>query len=102
MNEQQVVDRASTLAEMALHDSVTSTILAGREGRFSTVAPLSNAPVTYLEAAEAPAFNQTNGKRGIGRGTKRNKVSPAKERRTVILVTGRRTLCPVGARRTTR
>lgn len=96
MNEQQITDRSLTLAEMAPHDSVTVDVLAGREGRFSTVTPLNDPPVTYLENTEAPAYVLTNGKRGIGRGTKRNTVSPSGDRRTVILVTGRRTLCLVG------
>jgi len=96
MNEQQIVDRATTLAEMAPHESVTTAVLAGNEGRFSTVTPLHEAPVTYLESAEAPAYVLTNGKRGIGRGTKRNTVTPASDRRTIILVTGRRTLCLIG------
>jgi len=96
MNEQQIVDRATTLAEMAPHESVTTAILAGKEGRFSTVTPLHEAPVTYLESAEAPAYVLTNGKRGVGRGTKRNTLKPTDDRRTVILVTGRRTLCLIG------
>lgn len=96
MNEQQITDRALTLAEMAPHESVTVDVLAGREGRFSTVTPLNEPPVTYLEGTEAPAYVLTNGKRGIGLGTKRNTVSPSGDRRTVILVTGRRTLCLVG------
>jgi len=96
MNERQIVDRATTLAEIAPHDSVTTEILSGRESQFSSVTPLNEAPVTYLEPTESPAYVLTNRKRGIGRGTKRNTVSPASDRRTVVLVTGRRTLCLVG------
>jgi len=96
MIDQHVLDRAETLAEMAPDDSVTAEILSGREGRFSTATPLSAAPVTYLEDTEAPAYLLTNAKRGIGLGSKRNTVSPEGDRRTVIVVTGRRTLCLVG------
>lgn len=96
MNAQQVADTAETLSAMAPHDSVSVPVLAGREGEFSTATPLNEPPVTYLEGAEAPAYVLTNGKRGIGLGTKRNTVSPDGDRRTVVLVTGRRTLCLVG------
>jgi len=96
MIDQRIVDRAETLAEMAPDDSVTAEVLAGREGRFTTATPLAAPPVTYLEDTEAPAYVLTNKKRGIGLGSKRNTTAPAGERRTVILVTGRRTLCLVG------
>ncbi|WP_244605345.1 hypothetical protein [Halorhabdus rudnickae] len=96
MIDQQVLDRAATLAEMAPDDSVTAAVLSGREAHFSTATPLAEPPVTYLEDAEAPAYVLTNAKRGIGRGSKRNTVSSDGERRTVILVTGRRTLCLIG------
>jgi len=96
MIDQRILERAETLAEMAPDDSVTTEVLSGREGRFSTATPLAKPPVTYLEDTEAPAYVLTNAKRGIGRGSKRNTVSPDGERRTVILVTGRQTLCLVG------
>ena len=96
MVDRQSVERAETLAEMAPDDSVTVAVLAGFEGRFTSATPLAEPPVTYLEDAEAPAYVLTNGKRGIGLGSKRNTVSPARDRRTVLLVTGRRTLCLVG------
>ncbi|WP_136689936.1 hypothetical protein [Halorhabdus amylolytica] len=96
MIDQRILDRAATLAEMAPDDSVTAEVLSGRESRFSTATPLAKPPVTYLEDTEAPAYVLTNAKRGIGRGSKRNTVSPDGERRTVVLVTGRRTLCLVG------
>lgn len=96
MNAQQIADTAATLSSMAPHPSVTREILAGREGEFSTATPLSEPPVTYLEGTEAPAYVLTNGKRGIGLGTKRNTVTPDSDFRTVVLVTGRRTLCLVG------
>ncbi|WP_372479435.1 hypothetical protein ACAH01_12710 [Halomicrobium sp. HM KBTZ05] len=96
MNEGQITERALTLAEMAPHESVTVDLLAGRDGRFSPGPPLNEPPVTYLESTEAPAYVLTNGKRGIGLGTKRNTVSPSGDRRTIVLVSGRRTLCLVG------
>ncbi|WP_424003027.1 hypothetical protein ACOZ4I_03370 [Haloarcula salina] len=96
MSDGNVADRAFTLAEMTSSDSVTMEVLAGREGRFSQSPPLTEPPVTYLDVGEAPAYVLTNGKRGIGLGTKRKTVSPAGDRRTVVLVTGRRTLCLVG------
>jgi hypothetical protein len=94
--EGRVADRAFTLAEMASDESVRMSILAGREGRFSRAAPLNEPPVTYLQETEAPVYLLTNAKRGIGRGVKRNTVSPEGDYRTVVLVTGRRTLCLVG------
>lgn len=93
---EDVTRRAETVAEMAPSDSVTSAVLAGHESRFSELPPLNNPPLTYLDGAEAPAYLLTNGKRGIGRGTKRKTDSPVGDRRTVILVTGRRTLCLIG------
>jgi hypothetical protein len=96
MTDGEVADRAFTLAEMASDHSVTMAVLAGREGRFSRDEPLNDAPVTYLEGTEAPAFVLTNGKRGIGLGVKNNTIEPTGEFRTVVLVTGRRTLCLVG------
>ncbi|MFU1782541.1 hypothetical protein ACM16X_14250 [Haloarcula japonica] len=91
-----VTERAETVAEMAPGSSVTTAVLAGHESRFSESPPLNNPPLTYLDGAEAPAYLLTNGKRGIGRGTKRKTDSPVGDRRTVILVTGRRTLCLIG------
>jgi hypothetical protein len=96
MTEQTHIDRATTLAEMAPHRSVTISTLAGEEGRFSPTQPLNEPPVSYLESAEAPAFVLANTKRGIGLGSKRNTVTPASDGETLIIVTGRRTLCLVG------
>ncbi|AUG46526.1 hypothetical protein BVU17_02955 [Haloarcula taiwanensis] len=93
---EDVIKRAETVAEMAPGDSVTAGVLAGYKSRFSESPPLNNPPLTYLDGAEAPAYLLTNGKRGIGRGTKRKTDSPVGDRRTVILVTGRRTLCLIG------
>ncbi|MHC3379956.1 hypothetical protein [Haloarcula sp. H-GB5] len=93
---EDVTKRAETVAEMAPGDSVTVGVLAGYKSRFSESPPLNNPPLTYLDGAEAPAYLLTNGKRGIGRGTKRKTDSPVGDRRTVILVTGRRTLCLIG------
>lgn len=96
MTDEQCINRACTLAEIAPHSSVTISTLAGEDGRFSATAPLNEPPVTYLEGAEAPAFVLANTKRGIGLGSKRNTVSPSGDHETIILVTGRRTLCLVG------
>jgi hypothetical protein len=95
MNE-NVAEQAETVAEMAPSSSVTTAVLAGHESRFSESPPLNKPPLTYLDGAEAPAYLLTNGKRGIGRGTKRKTDSPVGDRRTVILITGRRTLCLIG------
>lgn len=96
MTDPTVVERARTAAAMAGHESVTAAVLAGREGRFASATPLAEPPVTYLAGTEAPAYVLTNGKRGVGLGSKRNTVTPGGERRTVVLITGRRTLCLVG------
>jgi hypothetical protein len=96
MTEQRHVDRALTLAEIAPHESVTISILAGENGRFSSSSPLHDPPVSYLDGPEAPAFVLANRKRGIGLGSKRNTVSPASGREALVIVTGRRTLCLVG------
>jgi hypothetical protein len=96
MTDADVAERAFVLAEMSSDDSVTMSVLAGRESRFSSSEPLNEPPVTYLEETEAPVFVLTNGKRGIGRGIKSNTVGPENDFRTVVLVTGRRTLCLVG------
>jgi len=95
MTDQRVLDRAMTLAEMAPHRSVTVGVLADQEGVFPD-GRLHDPPVTYLENTEAPAYALTNRKRGVGLGTKRNTTTPADDRGTVVLVTGRRTLCLVG------
>jgi hypothetical protein len=100
MTDAQVADQAFTLSEMASDDSVTMSVLAGREGRYAEMRPLNEPPVTYLAETEAPVYVLTNGKRGVGLGTKGNTVSPDGDRRTVILITGRRTLCLVGKRET--
>ena len=95
MTDRATFDRAETLAEIAPNDTVTAPLLAGAEGRFSTP-PLHEPPVSYLEPAESPAYVLSNAKRGIGLGSKRNTVSPDRDHETVVLVTGRRTLCLVG------
>jgi hypothetical protein len=95
MTDQRAMDRAMTLAEMAPDSSVTVGLLAGQESAFPE-SRLSRPPVTYLEDTEAPAYALTNSKKGIGLGTKRNTTSPAENKGTVALVTGRRTLCLVG------
>ena len=95
MTDRATYDRAETLAEIAPSDTVTAPLLAGVEGRFATP-PLHEPPVSYLEPAESPAYVLSNAKRGIGLGSKRNTVSPSRDHETVVLVTGRRTLCLVG------
>lgn len=99
--DRAVYDRARTLADIAPNDTVTAPLLAGAEGRFSTP-PLHEPPVTYLEPAESPAYVLSNARRGVGLGSKRNTVSPSRDHETVILVTGRRTLCLVGQASTDR
>ena len=102
MTDKRHVDRATTLAEMAPHRSVTISTLVGETGQFSATEPLHEPPVSYLESAEAPAFVLANTKRGIGLGSKRNTVAPARGRETLVIVTGRRTLCLVGQASTDR
>jgi len=95
MTDRATYDRAETLAEIAPSDSVTAQLLAGAEGQFATP-PLHEPPVSYLQPAESPAYVLSNAKRGVGLGSKRNTVSPSRDHETVVLVTGRRTLCLVG------
>jgi len=95
MGDQSDLDRAMTLSEMAPDSSVTFGVLAGRDERFAGTR-LHEPPVSYLEDTEAPAYVLTNEKRGIGVGTKRNTTTPASDRGTVVMVTGRRTLCLIG------
>ncbi len=101
MTDRATYDRAETLAEIAPSESVTAPLLAGAEGRFATP-PLHEPPVSYLEPAESPAFVLSNAKRGVGLGSKRNTVAPSGDHETVVLVTGRRTLCLVGQESTDR
>lgn len=95
MTDRAAFDQAETLAEIAPSETVTAPLLAGAEGRFTTP-PLHEPPVSYLESAESPAYVLSNRKRGIGLGSKRNTASPNRDHETVVLVTGRRTLCLVG------
>ncbi|WP_276250119.1 hypothetical protein [Haloarcula rara] len=95
MTDRATYDRAETLAEIAPSETVTAPLLSGVEGRFCTP-PLHEPPVSYLEPAESPAFVLSNAKRGVGLGSKRNTVAPSRDHETVVLVTGRRTLCLVG------
>ena len=101
MTDRAIYDRAETLSEIAPSDSVTAPLLAGADGRFATP-PLHEPPVSYLEPAESPAYVLSNAKRGIGLGSKRNTVAPSRDYETVVLVTGRRTLCLVGQASTDR
>lgn len=95
MTERQDLDRAMTLAEMAPNSTVTFGVLADRESGYAG-SRVSDPPVTYLEDTEAPAYVLTNEKRGVGVGAKRNTTRPSSDRGTVVVVTGRRTLCVVG------
>jgi hypothetical protein len=96
MTEQAVRDRAELLSQMAPHASVSAAVLLGDEAQFPESRLVSDAPVTYLDETEAPAHVLTNEKRGVALGTKRNGTKPDSGRGTVVLVTGRRTLCLVG------
>jgi hypothetical protein len=95
MGEQSVQERAELLAQMAPHPSVSATALAGQDDG-GDGSGLVNPPMTYLDDGEAPAYLFTNTKRGVALGTKQNRSEPADGRGTVILVTGRATLCIVG------
>lgn len=97
MSEQSARERAELLSQMAPHSSVRTSVLMGDETGFPEGRLTGEPPVTYLEETEAPAFILTNSKRGVAVGTKRNQTTPDDDRGTVILVTGRRTLCLVGA-----
>jgi hypothetical protein len=101
MTDRATYDRAETLAEISPSDTVTAPLLSGAEGRFTTP-PLHEPPVSYLEPAESPAYVLSNARRGVGLGSKRNTVSPNRDHETVVLVTGRRTLCLVGQTSTDR
>ena len=96
MTEQPGQTRANLLAQMASHPSVTTDVLAGTERQFQSGRLSGQPPVAYLEESEAPAYVLTNQKKGIGLGTKRRTTTPDRKRGTVVLVTGRRTLCLVG------
>lgn len=95
MTDQTDLDRAMTLAEMAPHPSVTFGALAGRESGFRGTR-LHAPAVTYFEDTEAPAYLLTNSKRGVGVGTKRNTTTPSDDGGTIVVITGRRTLCLIG------
>ncbi|MFW5974273.1 MAG: hypothetical protein ACOCPZ_02700 [Natrialbaceae archaeon] len=91
------VTRANLLAQMASDPSVTTDVLADTERQFPDGRLAGDPPVAYLAESESPAYVLTNEKKGIGLGTKRNTVSPDRDRGTVIVVTARRTLCLVGS-----
>ena len=96
MTGRSEITRANLLAQMASDPSVTTDVLADTERQFPDGRLVEDPPVAYLAESESPAYVLTNEKKGIGLGTKRNTVSPDRDRGTVILVTARRTLCLVG------
>ncbi len=96
MSEQGQRKRAEAVAQMSPNASVTVPVLADEGHDRGTARLAGPPPVSYLEECEAPAFVLTNEKRGIGLGAKRNRTTPGEDRGTVVLVTGRRTLCLVG------
>ena len=97
MSDETVTERAAFLSQMAPNSSVTAAVLADDEPAFVESRLSGPPPVTYLEDSEAPAFVLTNKKRGMAAGGKHNQTKPDKGRGAVALVTGRRTLCLVGA-----
>ncbi len=88
--------RANLLAQMVSDDSVTTDLLADNEREFSDGRLAGEPPISYLDESESPAYVLTNSKKGIGLGTKGNTVSPDSNRGTVIMITGRRTICLIG------
>lgn len=97
MSDETVTERATFLSQMAPNSSVTAAVLADNEPAFVESRLSGAPPVTYLEDSEAPAFVLTNKKRGMAAGGKHNQTKPDRGRGAVALVTGRRTLCLVGA-----
>jgi hypothetical protein len=97
MSDKTVTERAEFLSQMAPNPSVTAEVLADDEPAFVESRLSGAPPVTYLEDSEAPAYVLTNTKRGMAAGGKHNQTKPDKGRGAVALVTGRRTLCLVGA-----
>ena len=97
MSDKTVTERAEFLSQMAPNPSVTAAVLADNEAAFAESRLVGAPPVTYLEDSEAPAFVLTNTKRGMAAGGKHNQTKPDKGRGAIALVTGRRTLCLVGA-----
>jgi hypothetical protein len=97
MSDKTVTERAEFLSQMAPNPSVTAAVLADDEPAFVESRLSGPPPVTYLEDSEAPAFVLTNTKRGMAAGGKHNQTKPDKGRGAIALVTGRRTLCLVGA-----
>lgn len=90
------ITRANLIAQMVSDDSVTTDLLADDERDFPDGRLVDEAPISYLDESESPAFLLTNSKKGIGLGTKNNTVSPDSDRGTVVMITGRRTICLVG------
>jgi hypothetical protein len=97
MSNKSATERAEFLSQMAPNPSVTTAVLADDEPEFVESRLAGDPPVTYLEDSEAPAFVLTNKKRGMAAGGKHNQTKPDSGRGAVALVTGRRTLCLVGA-----
>jgi hypothetical protein len=98
MADQSATERAEMMAQMAPHPSVTTEILLGGGPGFDGSRLVGDPPVAYLDDTEAPAYVLTDAKRGVAIGLKRDRTPPDDDRGTVVLVTGRRTLCLVGTR----
>lgn len=96
MTKDQLLSRALTMAELAPDQDIAVSTLTGRSGQFSRDPPLAEPPTTYLEPTEALAFVLANTKRGVRVGSSSDAITPSESRETLILVTGRRTLCLVG------
>lgn len=90
------ISRANLIAQMVSDDSVTTDILADEERQFADGRLADEPPMAYLDESESPAYVLTNEKKGVGLGTKGNTVTPDSERGSVIMITGRRTICLVG------
>ncbi|MXR51671.1 hypothetical protein GRX03_08650 [Halovenus sp. WSH3] len=90
------ISRANLIAQMVSDDSVTTDLLADEERQFTDGRLSEEPPIAYLAESESPAYVLTNRKKGVGLGTKSNTVTPDGDRGTVIMVTGRRTVCLVG------
>jgi len=94
MSEEDIGRRARTLADGALHDSVTITALLETvdDGGHLHDGP----PIEYLDADEQPHFYFDNTVKGISTGTRFLGKRPDPDAGTVILLTERRSLAVVG------
>jgi hypothetical protein len=90
------ITRANLIAQMVSDNSVTTDLLADEERQFEGGRLAGDPPISYLDESESPAYILTNNKKGIGLGTKGNTTEPDSDRGTIIMITGRRTICLVG------